>query len=130
MLRDDYIQRQVAALAAFVAKLVRKPRSAEEAAAEAQASGLVGLDLDLAAQLPAGVLLNLLTTADGLDADRCLALGLGIALRLRSTDAAADPGRALTLRTLALALIHSAIEARPRLDDDDVQAVISGLLGG
>jgi len=130
MLRDDYIQRQVAALAAFVAKLVRKPRSAEEAAAEAQASGLVGLDLDLAAQLPAGVLLNLLTTADGLDADRCLALGLGIALRLRSPEATADPGRALTLRTLALALIHAAIVARPRLDDDDVQAVISGLLGG
>ncbi len=130
MLRDDYIQRQVAALAAFVAKLLRKPRSAEEAAAEAQASGLVGLDLDLAAQLPASVLLNLLTTADGLDAERCLALGLGIALRLRAAEAAADPGRVLTLRTLALALIHSAIEALPRLDDDDVQAVISGLLGG
>lgn len=46
ILRDDYIQRQVAALAAFVAKLLRKPRTAEEAAAEAQASGLVGLDLD------------------------------------------------------------------------------------
>ena len=130
MLRDDYIQRQVAALAAFVAKLLRKPRSAEEVAAEAQASGLVGLDLDLAAQLPASVLLNLLTTADGLDAERCLALGLGIALRLRAAEAAADPGRVLTLRTLALALIHSAIEALPRLDDDDVQAVISGLLGG
>lgn len=124
-MRDDYIGRQIAALAAFVAKMIGKKRSPEEAVAEAQAAGLVGLDLDLAAQLNASMILTLLTTADGLDADRCLALGLGIALRARAAEG--DPLRALTLTTLAMALIQQAILARPRLDDEDVQAVLAGL---
>lgn len=126
MMRDDYIGRQIAALAAFVAKLIGKKRSPEEAAAEAQAAGLVGLDLDLAAQLPIGVILNLLTTAHGLDADRAMALGLGLALRARAAEG--DPLRVITLATLAMALVEQAAAARPRLDDTDVQAVLADLL--
>ena len=132
MMRDDYIKRQISALAAFVARLIglgARDRTAESAVAEAQAAGLVGLDLDMASRVPASVLLDLLTTADGLEAERCLALGLGLALRADAVRES-DPGASLQLTTSALALLHAAIEARPRLDDDGVQAVITALLGG
>lgn len=127
MIRDDYVKRQIASIAAFVARLLGK-RSPEAAEAEARAAGLAGLDLDMATRVPASVLIDLLTTRDGLEAERCLALGLGLALRADALRGV-DPGQSLTLTTSALALIDAALAARPALGGDDVQAVIDGLLG-
>jgi hypothetical protein len=129
MIRDDFLLRQIAALAALVARVLGKRRSDEQAQAEAECAGRVGLDLDVAQRLPGPVLLDLLTTADGLDAERCLALGLGLALRARAAAERGDEALAARVTTSARLLLATAIARRPGLDGPGVQAVLAELAG-
>ncbi|MDP2317358.1 MAG: hypothetical protein Q8P41_31025 [Pseudomonadota bacterium] len=136
MIRDDFLLRQVRLLAALLARLLGRATPAEQAEAESECAGLVGLDLDVAGALPPDTLLALLRTADGLDAERCLALGLGLAFRAvrlagAGPGAAPDPATArlaaARLATTAGTLIATALAARPALDNPDVQAVLAAL---
>ncbi len=125
MLRDDFLLRQVRAFAQLVARLLGREVPGEEV--EAACAGLVGLDLDVAEQLPPDVLVALLTTADGLDAERCLALGLGLAARARAARLGGQHARSERLRTTAGTLVACALAARPALDEPGLHALLQEL---
>jgi hypothetical protein len=127
MIQDDFLLRQIRSLATLVARIFGKRRDESDEEAEATCAALVGLDLSVAANLPARTLVGLLTTADGLDADRCLALGLGLALRSRRARARGDSTLARRIGDTARTLLATAVLRKPALDGPELHAVLEAL---
>ncbi len=142
MVRKGYMEQQIEALAAVVARLAGLKAGAgsvavdvETALGEARESAreMTGLDIDALAVLPVATVLHLLTANGGhLDAGRAVVVAVLMAEQadLLAGDVSADHHEAVKARRdLAGLLLSRALVQEPTLRTDDLKARTRALLG-
>ena len=130
VVRTDYILELIEQCTqALLAAVGRK--KAEEAEAElARAVGSwTGLDLDFTIQLPTDTLLQMLGAGSLGAEQRLLLVGQAIALRCLVLRERGEGAQAEPLIEKANRLIAAALEGRPDLNNEGLQAVLAALNG-